>query len=61
MIVWIPERTIWENKMPRRKVDLKNLPTEAQALQEYIEQMAASSVDTIIRDVRQLPWKRHAH
>lgn len=47
--------------MLRRKVDLKNLPTEPQALQEHIEQMAASSVDTIIQEVRQLPWKRHAY
>lgn len=47
--------------MPWTKVDLENLPTEPQALQEHIEQMAASSVDTIIRGVRQLPGKRHAH
>ncbi|KAL8718671.1 MAG: hypothetical protein Q9225_004224 [Loekoesia sp. 1 TL-2023] len=47
--------------MPRRKVDLENLPTVPQALQERIEEMAASSMDTILRDVRQLPWTRHAH
>lgn len=46
--------------MPWRKVNLENPSTQSSALQEHVEQMAASSVDTIIGDVRQLPRKRHA-